>query len=87
MNSPQQVSSPGAARPTRPKYRKEMARKELIAYQADLVRVERTSDSKTFIVTLTTPDGFEVSFLMTGQQLNPLGEANTSWADADFVSD
>jgi len=64
-----------------------MARKELIAYQADLVRVERTSDSKTFIVTLTTPDGFEVSFLMTGQQLNPLGEANTSWADADFVSD
>jgi hypothetical protein len=64
-----------------------MARKELIAYQADLVRVERTSDSKTFIVTLTTPDGFEVSFLMTGQQLNTLGEANTSWADADFVSD
>ena len=59
----------------------------MITYRADLVRVERASDSMTFIATLTTPDGFEVSFLMTGQQLNTLGEANTSWADADFVSD
>jgi hypothetical protein len=62
-----------------------MARKELGTYQADLVRVEPASDPRNFIVTLSTPDGFEVSFSMTGQQLNTLGEANTSWADFDFV--
>jgi hypothetical protein len=60
-------------------------RKERAAYQADMVRVERASDRKNFIVTLTTPDGFETSFSMTGQQLNTLGGANTSWANFDFV--
>ena len=60
-------------------------RKELAAYQADMVSVERASDRKNFIVTVTTPDGFETSFSLTGQQLNTLGEANTSWVDFDFV--
>jgi len=28
-----------------------------------------------------------VSFSLTGQQLNTLGEANTSWTDIDFVQE
>jgi hypothetical protein len=85
MESQQQKSSPGVARSIRPARKKDIVRKELVAYSADLVRVERASDPRTFIVTLTTFDGFEVSFSLTGQQLSTLGEANTSWTDIDFV--
>jgi hypothetical protein len=79
--------SPGAARSARPAHTKEIAERELIAYPADTVRVERASEPKTFIVTLTSSDGFEVSFSLTGQQLNTLGEANTSWTDIDFLQE
>jgi hypothetical protein len=85
MKPQQKESSSGVARSTRPRHREDIVRKELAAYQADMVSVERASDRKNFIVTLTTPDGFETSFSLTGQQLNTLGEANTSWADFDFV--
>jgi hypothetical protein len=77
--------SPGVARSTQLMYTNDIEGKELVAYPADMVRVERAPDPKTFIVTLTTADGFEVSFSLTGQQLNTLGEANTSWTDNDFV--
>jgi hypothetical protein len=85
MKSQQQEWSPGVARSTRATHPKEIVGKELAAYPADMVRVERASDPTTFIVTLTTSDGFEVSFSLTGEQLNTLGEANTSWTDIDFV--
>jgi hypothetical protein len=79
--------SPGVARSTRLTYTNDTVGTGLVAYPADMVRVERASDPKTFIVTLTRSDGFEVSFSLTGQQLNTLGEANTSWTDIDFVQD
>jgi hypothetical protein len=85
MKYQQQEWSPGIARSSRPAHTKEIVEKELAAYPADTVCVERASDPKTFIVTLTAADGFEVSFSLTGQQLNTLGEANTSWMDIDFV--
>jgi hypothetical protein len=46
-----------------------------LVYPADNVRIERASDAKTFIVTLTTPDGFEVSFGLTEQQMKAFGDA------------
>jgi len=87
MKSQQEEWSPGVARSTRFTHTNDVGGKELVAYPADMVRVERASEPKTFIVTLTTSDGFEVSFSLTGQQLNTLGEANTSWTDIDFVQE
>jgi hypothetical protein len=49
-----------------------------LVYPADMVRVERCPDPGTFIMTLTTPDGFGVSFSVTGQQLGALGRASTN---------
>jgi hypothetical protein len=46
-----------------------------LVYAADNVRVEQSSDAKTAIVTLTTPDGFEVSFGLTEQQMKALVDA------------
>jgi hypothetical protein len=85
MKSQQQESSPGVARSTWRTHTKDIVGKELVAHPAAMVRVERASDRTTFIVTLTTSDGFEVSFSLNGQQLNTLGEANTGWTDIDFV--
>jgi hypothetical protein len=85
MKPQQKESSSGVARSTRPRHRKNIVRKERAAYQADMVSVERASEPKNFIVTFSTLDGFETSFSLTGQQLNTLGEANTNWADFDFV--
>jgi hypothetical protein len=85
MKSQQQKSPPGAARPTRTKHTKEIGGKELVPYPTNMVRVARASNPKTFIVTLTTVNGLEMSFSLTGQQLNALGEANTSWTDMDFA--
>lgn len=87
MKSQQQEWSPGTARSARPTHTTEIVERELIAYPVDMIRVERASEPKTFVVTLTTSDGFEVSFSLTGQQLNTLGEANTSWTDIDFVQE
>jgi hypothetical protein len=49
-----------------------------LVYPADIVRVERSPDPNAFIVTLTTPDGFEVSFSLNREQLDTLGKASTN---------
>jgi hypothetical protein len=87
MKFQQEEWSPGVARSTRLTYTNDIVGTGLVAYPADVVRVERASDPKTFILTLTRCDGFEVSFSLTGQQLSTLGEANTIWTDVDFVQD
>jgi hypothetical protein len=40
-----------------------------LVYPADKLSIEQSSDPRTIIVTLATPDGFEVSFGLTRQQL------------------
>ena len=49
-----------------------------LVYPADIVRIERSPDPNTFIMTLTTPDGFGVSFSLNGEQLDTLGKARTN---------
>jgi hypothetical protein len=49
-----------------------------LVYPADIVRIERSPDPNSFIVTLTTPDGFEVSFSLNREQLDTLGKASTN---------
>ena len=41
-----------------------------LVYPAEAVRIEESRDPNRFILTLTTPDGFAVSFSLTWQQLN-----------------
>jgi hypothetical protein len=40
-----------------------------LVYPADKISIEQSSDPRTIIVTLATPDGFEVSFGLTRQQM------------------
>ncbi|WP_020174971.1 hypothetical protein [Methyloferula stellata] len=40
-----------------------------LVYPAENIRIELSSDLKTVIVTFATPDGFEVSFSLTLQQM------------------
>ena len=49
-----------------------------LVYPADIVQIERSPDPNTFIMTLTTPDGFGVSFSLSGEQLDTLGKARTN---------
>jgi hypothetical protein len=49
-----------------------------LVYPADIVRIEGSPDPNSFIVTLTTPDGFEVSFSLNREQLDTLGKASTN---------
>jgi hypothetical protein len=46
-----------------------------LVYPAEAVRIERSPDPNTFIMTLVTPDGFAVSFSLSGQQLRALSES------------
>jgi hypothetical protein len=46
-----------------------------LVYPAENVRIELASDPKTIIVTLATPDGFEVSFDLTRQQMTVFNAA------------
>jgi hypothetical protein len=46
-----------------------------LVYPADNITIEQSSDPKTMIVTLATPDGFEVSFGLTGQQMTVFAAA------------
>jgi hypothetical protein len=46
-----------------------------LVYPAEAMRIERSPDLNTFIITLATPDGFAVSFSLSGQQLRALSEA------------
>ena len=47
-----------------------------LVYPAKVVRIERSLDLNTFIMTLTTPDEFAVSFSLSRQQLDELSEAS-----------
>ncbi len=49
-----------------------------LVYRAEIVQIERSPDPNTFILTLTTPDGFGVSFSLSGEQLDTLGKARTN---------
>jgi hypothetical protein len=42
---------------------------------AETVRLEGSPDPNTFIMTLMTPDGFDVSFSLSRRQLRALGKA------------
>jgi hypothetical protein len=46
-----------------------------LVYPAEAVRIERSPDPNTFIMTLVTPDGFAVSFSLSRQQLGALSES------------
>jgi hypothetical protein len=50
----------------RVRYRNESLR---LAYQAGDISIDQSSDPKITIVTLATPDGFEVSFGLTREQM------------------
>jgi hypothetical protein len=43
-----------------------------LVYPAQTVRIEGSPDPDIFIVTFTTPDGFAISFSLTGKQLDGL---------------
>jgi hypothetical protein len=49
-----------------------------LVFPAELIRVERSFDPKTFILTLTTPDAFEVSFSLSKQQMEGLRETDVA---------
>jgi hypothetical protein len=49
-----------------------------LVFPAELTRVERSFDPKTFILTLTTPDAFEVSFSLSKQQMEGLRETDVA---------
>jgi hypothetical protein len=48
-----------------------------LVYPAEVVRIEGSRDPNTFILTLATPDGFAVSFSLSGQQLDALSAGRT----------
>jgi hypothetical protein len=54
------------------RYRDESLR---LVYPAKVVRIERSPDPNTFVMTLMTPDEFAVSFSLSRQQLDELSEA------------
>jgi hypothetical protein len=49
-----------------------------LVYPADVIRIERSIEPKTFILTLMTPDAFEVSFSLTGPQMEALRESDAA---------
>lgn len=59
-----------------------------IVYPAATWNIERNGESDdTFIVTLTTPDGFEVSFALSRAKLDAIGQAiQTATDEAPFPS-
>jgi hypothetical protein len=46
-----------------------------LVYPAETVRLEGSPDPNTFIMTLMTSDGFDVSFSLSRRQLRALGKA------------
>jgi hypothetical protein len=48
-----------------------------LVYPAEAVRIERSPDPNTFIMTSVTPDGFAVSFSLS-RQLHALSESGTN---------
>jgi hypothetical protein len=49
-----------------------------LIHPAEVVRIERSPDPNTFILTLATPDGFAVSFSLSWQQLRALSKSGTN---------
>ena len=49
-----------------------------LVYPAETVRLEGSPDPDIFIMTLMTPDGFDVSFSLNRKQLRALGKATDS---------
>lgn len=49
-----------------------------LVYPAHMVRVEQASDPSMLILTLATPDGFEVSFALGGRHLRTLAAVHAS---------
>ena len=47
-----------------------------LVYPAHMVRVEQASEPSTMILTLATPDGFEISFALGGRHLQTLAAAH-----------
>ena len=46
-----------------------------LVYPTSVVRIERSSDPKLTIATFVTPDGFEVSFSLTHEQIRAFRDA------------
>jgi len=53
-----------------------------VTYPLAEFQVELGSDLQTRILTLTTPDGFEVSFSLTEQQCRDIGSAETATTES-----
>lgn len=53
-----------------------------LVYSAEMVRIEQASDPGKLILTLSTPDGFEVSFALGEPQIQALGTARSAVAQA-----
>lgn len=49
-----------------------------LVYPAHMVRVEQAAEPSTLILTLATPDGFEVSFALAGRHLQTLAAAHAT---------
>lgn len=49
-----------------------------LVYPAQSVRIEQASDPSAVILTLSTPDGFEVSFALGGTQLQAIAAAHAT---------
>jgi hypothetical protein len=48
---------------------------ESLRVLAEVVRTEGSPDPNSFILTLTTPDGFALSFCLTREQMDALSDA------------
>jgi hypothetical protein len=55
-----------------------------LVYPAENIRIELSSDPKAVIVTFVTPDGFEVSFGLTRQQMTVFKAAMNDLTCEDF---
>jgi hypothetical protein len=58
-----------------------------LVYPAENIRIEVCSDLKTVIVTFATPDGFEVSFSLTLQQMKLFNAAMNDLDRKGFDTD
>lgn len=52
-----------------------------LVYPAHRIRIEQASDPSTIILTLATPDGFEVSFALAGAHLKTIATAHATLKD------
>jgi hypothetical protein len=55
-----------------------MTRAIRLVYSLDTIKIERSSDPKTAIVTFATSDGFEVSFSTSREQMATFEDATSA---------